>query len=136
MAESALLKKLGVKPGHRFATLNVPEDCRRHLMPLPENVSHSDQPGGENDVILAFAANIAEANTVTPDVLRSAKKNAAVWVAYPKKTSKMNTDLNRDSGWDAFATAGWRIVSIAAIDNTWAVCRFRPVEDVKSKNDF
>jgi hypothetical protein len=133
MTESALLKKLGVKPGYRFATLNVPAGCRQYLAPLPENVSASEEPGGENDVVLAFAATKSEADRLTPDVLRSAKRNAAVWVAYPKKTSKLNTDLNRDSGWDAFADAGWRIVSIAAIDDTWAVCRFRPVEDVKSR---
>lgn len=51
-------------------------------------------------------------------------------IDYPKKSSKVETDISRDVGWDAVKKTDWEGVAIVAIDDTWSALRFRPVAEV------
>ena len=53
-----------------------------------------------------------------------------LWLSYPKRSSKVETDLSRDVGWEVVADAGLRPVTQVSIDETWSALRFRPVERV------
>ncbi len=59
-----------------------------------------------------------------------AKADGLVWIAYPKGTSKVKADVNRDSLWEAVKATGWRPVRLIALDEVWSVMRFRPEEKV------
>ena len=62
------------------------------------------------------------------------KLGGLLWFSYPKKSSKVETDITRDVGWDALGSTGLRPVTQVAIDDTWSALRFRPVVDVKSRS--
>lgn len=56
-----------------------------------------------------------------------------MWVAYPKTTSGVATDLTRDVGWATMNEAGWGVVSQVAVDATWSALRFKPEAEVQRK---
>ena len=55
------------------------------------------------DFALVFAVNENQLNGILRDVMPSLKEGSKFWVAYPKITSKIVTDLNRDCSWNGFS---------------------------------
>ena len=75
---------------------------------------------------IAFASTQAALDTVSRQLVKAARDDAILWVAYPKGTSKRYTcEFNRDSGWDVLAAAGYETVRQVAIDEDWSALRFR-----------
>ena len=130
MAESPLVKKLHLKPGHRALVLNAPPGYLARLSPLPERTEVATAAKGTYDFVHLFVANRAELATLGPRALRAVRPRGVLWIAYPKKTAGVKTDLTRDNGWEAVTGAGWAGVSLVAIDDTWSALRFRPAEEV------
>jgi hypothetical protein len=128
MSDSALSKKLLIKPRHRVAVLNAPTGLVERLSEVPEGVDLSWEPDGVRDVVLVFTTDTAELERLASTAVASVKREGALWVAYPKKTSKIKTDLSRDVSWQPLRGAGFEVVSSIAIDDTWSALRFRPVE--------
>jgi hypothetical protein len=58
------------------------------------------------------------------------KQDGLLWVSYPKRSSKVETDISRDVGWEVMAEAGLRPVTQVSIDEIGSALRFRPVEAV------
>jgi hypothetical protein len=61
---------------------------------------------------------------------RAQGRRRRAWASYPKRSAKVATDLTRDHGWEAFATADWRPVTQVSIDDVWSALRFRPLAEV------
>jgi hypothetical protein len=128
VVENALVKRLLIKPRQRVAVLNAPAGFIERLDGLPDGVELTEQPGAMRDVVLVFVANSAELDRFAPAVLAMAKREGVLWVSYPKRTSKIKTDLSRDVSRQPLRGAGFEVVSAIAIDDTWSALRFRPVE--------
>jgi hypothetical protein len=128
MSDRALIKKLLIKPHHRVAVLNAPPDLLERLAELPEGVDLSWHPDSVRDVVLVFATSSAELDRLANTAVTSVKREGVLWVAYPKKTSKVKTDLSRDVSWQPLRGRGFEVVSAIAIDDTWSALRFRPVD--------
>jgi hypothetical protein len=76
------------------------------------------------DFALVFAVNENQLNGILKDVMPALKENSKFWVAYPKITSKIVTDLNRDASWNQLTSAGYESVSEVALDHVWSAARF------------
>jgi hypothetical protein len=76
------------------------------------------------DFALVFAVNENQLNGILRDVMPALKENSKFWVAYPKTTSKIVTDLNRDSSWEQLTSAGYETVNEVALDHVWSAARF------------
>ncbi len=133
MAEMTLAKKLGLKPGLRASVLNAPKGFWERLDPLPERVELKESLTGTFDCVLAFTRDQATLHRDGLAALAATKPGGLVWLAYPKQSAKLKTDITRDRGWDAVLAAGWRPVSLISIDDTWSALRFRPEADVKKR---
>jgi hypothetical protein len=83
-----------------------------------------------SDALLIFVNSLAELEQIVPPAFKSVSGDALVWVAYPKGSSGVKTDLNRDKLWDALKRTGWRPVRQIAVDHVWSALRFRPAEKV------
>ncbi|MGG2198177.1 MULTISPECIES: hypothetical protein [Paenibacillus] len=127
-----LVKKLLIKPGHRIAVVNAPDGFALPAEELPDDAEVMDELAGEADLLLMFARNQAELQRLAPDVLPKLKDAAIFWVAYPKKSSKLKSDITRDSGWEILQQAGYIGVSLISIDDTWSAFRLRQEKYVKS----
>jgi hypothetical protein len=130
MANSPLLKKLGVKPGYRLLVLNAPDGYLAQLTPLPEKAELATGGKGPFDVVQLFVKNKAQVDRDATKAIQAVKPRGLLWIAYPKKSSKIETDISRDVGWETMKKADWEGVAIFAIDDTWSALRFRPAADV------
>jgi hypothetical protein len=130
MANSPLLKKLGVKPGYRVLVLNAPDGYLDQLTPLPEKAELATKGKGPFDVVQLFVKNKAQVDRDAAKAIQAVRPRGLLWIAYPKKSSKVETDISRDVGWEAMKRADWEGVAIVAIDDTWSALRFRPLADV------
>jgi hypothetical protein len=133
VTENALIKKLQLKPGLRVLFVNAPEGYVAALGPLPGGVVSADGPAGTLDFVQLFVRDSAELAALAPVALAAIRRDGVLWIAYPKQSAKVKTDITRDRGWDPITAAGLRPVTQIAIDETWSALRWRPVELVKSR---
>lgn len=127
---TTLATKLQIKPGHRLAVLNVPEGYLARLTAELEGIAVSAGTEAGCDSVLLFVNNLDETARLAPDAMQSAPAGGPVWLAYPKMSSNVKTDVNRDRLWDALKSSGWRPVRQVAIDEVWSALRFRPAGEV------
>jgi hypothetical protein len=133
MTDSSLQRRLQLKPGQKALILNAPEGYVESLGPLPDGVTLVDGPAGTLDFVQLFVRDSAELTTHAPAALAAIKLDGVLWIAYPKQSAKVTTDITRDRGWAPITTAGLRPVTQIAIDETWSALRWRPIELVKSR---
>jgi hypothetical protein len=126
MPASSLVKKLLLKPDYRYLLLNAPEGFLAELGELPPGVQLAEKPGGVFDLVQIFVKSKADLDALGEVALESVKPNGLLWVSYPKKTSKIKTDISRDYGWESLQEAGWGGVAMVAIDDTWSAMRLKP----------
>jgi hypothetical protein len=111
-----LAEKLQLKPGAGIRVLHAPAGL---ALDLPAD------PAAE--AALLFVTSLAELDARAPSVLKTLVPDALFWIAYPKKTGAIRTDIHRDCGWPPVTAAGLEGVRLVAIDATWSAMRFRPV---------
>jgi len=131
MKQSPLSQKLHIKTGQRVGVINAPGFFLRLLTPLPEAVTLASN--GPFDHVTLFVRSKGEVDRMWATAVGAIKNGGVIWVAYPKKSSGVNTDITRDEGWDTVVAAGWDAVSQIAIDDTWSALRFRPVSAEEAK---
>lgn len=87
------------------------------------------------DFALVFAVNQRQLVDILKDVIPSLKEDAKFWIAYPKLTSKIASDLSRDKNWDFVSDYGFEAVRMIALDNVWSAGYFKKQhEGVKRKS--
>lgn len=133
MADPSLIKKLGIKPKQRFIILNAPEGYSEQigtLLPVDVELHTAPTSAGNFDVVLLFVINKAEVDKDTPGAIEMVKPGGRLWLSYPKQSSKVPTDINRDILWKIFPNDAWRPVTQISIDEVWSALRFRPKTEV------
>lgn len=86
------------------------------------------------DFALVFAVNQFQLRSILGEVIPALHENAKFWIAYPKSTSKIATDLNRECSWNCIRTVGFDSGSEVTLDHVWSAIRFQksaPVKEVK-----
>jgi hypothetical protein len=83
------------------------------------------------DFALVFAVNEQQLRSIVKEVLPALREEAKFWVAYPKRTSKIATTLNRDCSWECLACAGYQGTSQVALDHVWTALRFAKAVEVE-----
>lgn len=76
------------------------------------------------DFALVFAVSENQLNGILKDVMPSLKDGSKFWVAYPKTTSKIVTDLNRDRSWNRLTSEGYESSHRIELDHVWSAMRF------------
>lgn len=116
--------KLGFKPGRRAWMVNAPEKLRE-IIGLPV-----ERPDGDIDLLLGFARDVAALGPLADRLLPIYKRGGSFWVAHPKKSGSIRSDLSRDAGWDCLTQAGLIPVTQIALDDDWSALRFRYRDEV------
>jgi hypothetical protein len=129
----SVVDKLQIKPGAVVGLLGLPAALQPALAELWERatVKAALTPTVPFTSVLAFATKQQEVEELAAQ-LGHAPGDVALWVAYPKGTSKKyHCEFNRDTGWAALGAVGFEPVSQVAIDEDWSALRFRRVEFIK-----
>lgn len=77
------------------------------------------------DFALVFAVSENQLNGILHDIMPALKSDSKLWVAFPKLTSKIVTDLNRESSWNKLATAGYESIEQVSLDHVWNASQFK-----------
>jgi hypothetical protein len=118
-----LVKKLGIKDGHRAAVLNAPMDFLDDLE-LPASVDLTEKlPDEPCDVILFFTKDRMELEQSIVSLRRHLDPAGGLWIAWPKKASKVLTDLTEDVIRAIALRSGLVDNKVCAIDATWSGLR-------------
>jgi len=120
-----LSEKLQFKEGQTIVALNVPEGLEDFLEPLPLRLKIMNDVAKNIDGVFLFVHNTTELSTWAPRVLSAVDGDRLLWIAYPKKSGRIKTDMSRDVGWGIIGEAGYRGVSQVAVDDDWSALRFR-----------
>lgn len=119
-----LPKKLGLKEGSRIALINAPKDLERALGKLPDKAEILTRVIKPLDIVLLFVLN---ERALLRDFDKLAKKlasNGMIWVAWPKKSSGVATDLSFERVQRIGLESGLVDVKICAIDDVWSGLKF------------
>lgn len=119
-----LAKKLGIKPGARVLAVRAPDDFPGLLDPLPEGARLLKRAGAELDVVVLFACSRSEVERRFAKLAAALAPAGSLWVAWPKKSSGVSTDLAFDVVQGIGLGAGLVDTKICAIDDTWSGLRF------------
>ena len=139
MADAALHRKLKLKPGMRGALFNAPAGYVASLEPLPDGTTLMEDPAGtaaEFDWVQLFVKDRAALERSLPAARRALKPVSQLWISYPKGSSKVQTDLTRDRGWDSLSGADLLWVNLISIDATWSAFGLRPLRPGEPKQAF
>ena len=122
-----LIRKLGIKPGHRLALLQAPPGFLGLLGELPEDVDLRTQVDpdvdSDLDVIVFFVRELAELHRRFTPLARCLSPAGGLWVSWPKKASGVPTDLTEDVIRTVAPEAGLVDNKVCAIDSTWSGLR-------------
>ena len=115
-----LAKKLGIKAGGSVATVDEPSDFRDLLIDLPADVAFSDDLSAAPDVTVAFFTWATELERRLPELASAAFPDRMIWIAWPKKTSGVDTDLTGDVVRATVLRTRLVDVKVCAISETWS----------------
>jgi hypothetical protein len=118
-------ERLLVKAGARVRILNAgPAEVA--LLGLPDNATIAAS-GDPVDVVVLFVRDAAELRTHLPAAAAAADGDRLLWLAYPKRSSGVDTDLGRDAITPLTdQLAGLTGITLISIDSTWSAMRLRP----------
>ncbi|HEX6335092.1 MAG TPA: hypothetical protein VFZ78_12750 [Flavisolibacter sp.] len=77
------------------------------------------------DFALVFAVSENQLNGILDDIMPALKEDSKLWVAYPKVTSKITTDLNREGSWSKLMCAEYESMEQVSLDHVWHAVYFR-----------
>ena len=81
------------------------------------------------DFALIFAVSESQLNAILVDIMPAIKEDTKLWVAHPKLTSKISTDLNRDSSWNKLGEFGYETIELVSLDHVWQAYNFKKAEE-------
>jgi hypothetical protein len=119
-----LVGKLGIKPGARLALIGAPAGFDAVLGELPGGVTVRRRALGPCDVMLVFFVRRAELERRLPVLRRGLDAAGGLWIAWPKRSSSVETDLTDSEVRALGLAAGLVDNKVCAIDATWSGLRF------------
>jgi hypothetical protein len=122
MSNLSLFEKLELKDEKTLLIQGLPSSIEKQFAKLSyaKNVTPLLKTK-KVDFALVFAIHQNQLNTILKDVFAALHDNTKLWVAYPKPTSKIVSDLNRDCTWDILINAGFEIATQIDIDHVWSL---------------
>ncbi|MBS1752456.1 MAG: YdeI/OmpD-associated family protein [Ferruginibacter sp.] len=126
MPAQSLLEKLQLKDEKNLLIQGLPSSIEKQFIKL--NFSKGVTPllkKRKIDFALVFAVNQKQLSAILKEVIPALQEDAKFWIAYPKLTSKISSDLSRDKNWDIVSDYGYETVRMIALDNVWSAGRFK-----------
>jgi hypothetical protein len=115
-----LQRKLGVKPGMRVAAIGAPDRFAARL----EDARVAAQLRGSFELIVFFAISVEQLERRMPALLRARSERGGLWIAWPKRSSGLATDLDDGVVRRLGLATGLVDNKVCAIDETWSALRF------------
>ncbi len=118
-----LAKKLGIVEGSTVATVNEPGEFRELLAPVPDDVVVRSGLRGRADVVVFFTTRRSEFERRVDAAGRVIFPAGGLWIAWPKRASKVPTDMTEDVVRDVALPLGLVDNKVCAISDVWSGLR-------------
>lgn len=127
-----LAKKLGIKPGYVIRIINEPPHYFTLFADWPADVIPTENKKEPKHLIHLFAKEVRVIKKEIPLLKKEITSNGSIWISWPKKTSKVVTDITQNLVRQIAITNGLVDVKVCAVDETWSGIKFMiPVKDRK-----
>jgi hypothetical protein len=117
-----LAKKLSLKPGLSYWPIDGPDSLFTELGSKDQIHLREDGPA---DVVHMFVVWRSELLAKIPSLIQGTNPTGFFWISWPKKASKLPTDITEDVLRELILTSGWVDVKVCAIDAVWSALCFR-----------
>ena len=133
-----ICQKLQLKAPYNLLLLNAPAGLKSEFEQDGSHVTEAATTTSQNayDVVQLFVTTKAELDTLAPQAVAALKPNGILWVAYPKKSSGIKSDLTRDYGWETIKDLGYEGVRLISVDETWSSLRLKHTSERKTPSTF
>ena len=115
-----LSKKLGLKASMRLVVVEAPAQYESIVGELPQGVSLRKAAAKDTDMVHVFATSRAALSEHLVELRRTLGDEAAVWVSWPKKASKVATDITEDTIRELALPLGWVDIKVCAVSEVWS----------------
>jgi hypothetical protein len=115
-----LAKKLGIKPDTRMLLLGAPDNYAALLDPLPPGVVFERSAGPNVDIAHAFVTTRESLATCLDQWRQSLRPDAAVWISWPKRSSKVATTVTEDTIRELALPMGFVDIKVCAVTEIWS----------------
>ena len=126
MSQLSILEKLNLKDEKNLLIQGLPSSIEKQFAKLSfaKNVTPLLK-SRKIDWALVFAVNQNQLVSILKDVLPALHPLGKLWVAFPKATSKIASDLNRDCSWNCLTTKSYEGISQIDMDHVWSALWFK-----------
>lgn len=121
MSQPSIVEKLRLTDEKNLLIQGLPSSIEKQFVKLSfaKNVTPLLK-SRKIDWALVFAVNENQLRNILKDVMPALREGGKLWVAYPKTTSKIVSDLNREGSWTCLTCNGYEGVEEVALDHVWS----------------
>lgn len=129
----SMIEKLNLKDEKNVLIQGLPSSIEKQFSKLPyaKNVTPLLR-SRKIDFALLFAIHQNQMCAILSDVFPALHTDSKLWIAYPKATSKISSDLNRDCNWQILADHDYEVDCQVALDHVWMAICFKKMDMVSS----
>jgi hypothetical protein len=128
MSDKSIAQKLFIKPGNKFLLVNPPAGYIAQMGQLPEGTILLSDSSCLVEVIQVFVTNRLELEAQLSQLKDLLAPKGMIWVTYHKGTSKVKTDINRDTINAYAGSLGLQGVAMISIDDDWSALRLKLIQ--------
>lgn len=115
-----LAKKLGIQEGSKLYLVQPPKDYLKVIAPVPNGVKVASRMSGDIDIVHVFSVQKSQLLQALRVCLDKLKPNGTIWVSWPKKASKVATDITEDTIRAIALPMGLVDIKVCAVDEIWS----------------
>ena len=134
MLTNNFLEKLELKDEKNLLIQGLPSSIEKHFAKLSyaKNVTPLLKTR-KIDFALVFAVNHHQLCNILDEIFPALHAESKLWIAYPKTTSKIASDLNRACSWQVLSDNDYESVAEVTLDHVWTAMHFRKFEQAQVK---
>ena len=115
-----LARKLGIKPSLTLLTIDAPSEYRSWLGELPHDVSLITKWRKPLQAVHVFATRSLSLNAALSKLRNEIEQDGFIWVSWPKKSSKVPTDITEDTIREIALPLGFVDIKVCSVSNVWS----------------
>ncbi|WP_164886977.1 DUF3052 family protein [Piscinibacter defluvii] len=127
-----LLKKLGLKETTRLVVINEPAEYAALLGPLPKGLERQSAPSKTTNLVHVFVTKRQELARSLAALRSKLNADAAVWISWPKKSSKVPSEVTEDTIREIALPLGFVDIKVCAVSEVWSGLKLTVRKELRS----